>query len=151
MVTSGLTVQSEHLSRGMLTLAVLPLVSSCRRQHTHAWREQKVKPLRAIAASADADSRCLCWQAVQKAATDVGSAGKALQSGGASATPIPFSTPSPPTLNINIPGLGGNGGAQGPPGLSYSAPATTQTTTQVPNLATFFTFPLLCLECPNFC
>jgi hypothetical protein len=73
---------------------------------------------------------CCCAQAVQKAATDVGSAQKALQSGGASASPIPVATPSPPTININIPGLGGNGGTQGQPGISYSAP-TTQAANQV--------------------
>lgn len=64
-------------------------------------------------------------QAVQKAAGDVGNVQKSIQTNGAYvASPIPQAVPSPPTININVPGLGGNGGVQGPPGISYTAPAT---------------------------
>lgn len=62
-------------------------------------------------------STAAALQAVQKAAGDVSNAQKTLQSGGTVvATPTP--TPSaPPTLNINIPGLGGN---QAPAGVTYT-------------------------------
>ncbi|BDA41117.1 hypothetical protein COCOBI_01-7720 [Coccomyxa sp. Obi] len=71
-------------------------------------------------------------QAVQKAAGDVGNAQKTIQSGGTyTASPMAqtVASPSPPTININIPGLGGHGGVQGPPGISYTAP-TSQTVSQ---------------------
>ncbi len=76
---------------------------------------------------------CPVQQAVQKAAGDVGNAQKTIQSGGSyTASPMAqtVASPSPPTININIPGLGGNGGVQGPPGISYAAPAS-QTVSQV--------------------
>jgi hypothetical protein len=67
----------------------------------------------------------LLRQAVQKAAGDVGNVQKSIQTNGAYvASPIPQAVPSPPTININVPGLGGNRGVQGPPGISYTAPAT---------------------------
>lgn len=76
---------------------------------------------------------CPVQQAVQKAAGDVGNAQKTIQSGGSyTASPMAqtVASPSAPTININIPGLGGNGGVQGPPGISYAAPAS-QTVSQV--------------------
>ncbi len=71
-------------------------------------------------------------QAVQQAATAVGTAQKTIQSGGAEAPTAAvasggqqqqqgqqqYASPAPPTININVPGLGGN--AQGPPGLTYT-------------------------------
>lgn len=72
----------------------------------------------------DISKRFVLQQAVQRAAGDVGNAQKSIQTNGAYvASPIPQASPSPPTVNINVPGLGGNGGTQGPPGISYAAPA----------------------------
>ena len=50
----------------------------------------------------------------------MGTAQKTIQSGGAE-PPAAYVTasPTPPTLNINVPGLGGTQG-QGPPGISYT-------------------------------
>ena len=87
----------------------------------------------------EARASSLGWaacQAVQKAASDVGTAQKTIQSGGAVAPAAQQqqqvqAAPAPPTININIPGLGGNNGAaQGPPGISYT-PSAAQGTGQV--------------------